>query len=301
MVRATERGGAKKRRRAPSETTVGYTLLAPSLIGIGLFLVLPVFVVLWLSLYQWDLVSPAVFVGFDNYSEILTDPEVGNSFAVTALFTVIVIPVQTGLGLGLALLLNRGLPGSAMFRVLYVVPWICAPLALGVVWKWIFDPSDGVLNALIGTRVEWLSSTTLALPSVAAVSVWSQVGYVALFFLAGLNAIPDHIYEAARLDGAGPVRMFRSITLPLLRPTTFFVLVTGVISSFQVFDTIYAMTKGGPDGHTDVIAARIYREAFESFRLGRASALAVVLLVLLVAVTVAQQLYFRRRITYEMG
>jgi multiple sugar transport system permease protein len=136
---------------------------------------------------------------------------------------------------------------------------------------------------------------------VATVTIWSQVGYVTLFFLAGLNAIPPELYEAARIDGADGWQTFWRITLPLLRPTTFFVLVTGIISSFQVFDTVYAMTGGGPAGRTDVIAARIYHEAFEAFRLGRAAAIAVVLFVLLVAVTLGQQLYFRRRITYDLS
>ncbi|MET9020763.1 sugar ABC transporter permease [Actinopolymorpha sp. NPDC004070] len=283
------------------DARTGYALLAPSLFGVGIFLILPVFVVLALSLSQWNLISPAKWVGLANFRDILTDPKVGNSVLVTAFFVLIVIPVQTVLGLVAALLLNRRLPGSSIFRVVYVIPWICAPLALGVVWRWIFDPSDGALNALTGHRVEWLSSPVLALPAVASVTVWSQVGYVTLFFLAGLNAIPEQIYEAARIDGAGPRQVFWRITLPLLRPTTFFILVTGVISSFQVFDTVYAMTKGGPAGHTDVIASRIYYEAFEAFRLGRAAALAVLLFVLLVAVTVGQQLYFRRRITYDLS
>lgn len=288
-------------RLARREARTGYLLLAPSLLGVGVFLILPVFVVLALSLQQWDLISPARWVGLANFRDILTDPNVGNSVLVTAFFVAIVIPVQTALGLATALLLDRRLPGSQVFRVIYVIPWICAPLALGVVWRWIFDPSDGALNALIGQRVEWLSSPTLALPAVAAVAVWSQVGYVTLFFLAGLNAIPEQLYEAARIDGAGQRQVFWQITVPLLRPTTFFVLVTGVISSFQVFDTVYAMTRGGPAGRTDVIAARIYFEAFEAFRLGRAAALAVLLFVLLVVVTVAQQLYFRRRITYDLS
>ncbi|WP_020579017.1 carbohydrate ABC transporter permease [Actinopolymorpha alba] len=288
-------------RLARREARTGYLLLAPSLLGVGLFLILPVFVVLSLSLQQWNLISPARWVGLDNFRSILSDPDVRNSVLVTSLFVLIVIPVQTVLGLAAALLLNRRLPGSNLFRVVYVIPWICAPLTLGVVWRWIFDPSDGALNALLGQRIEWLSSTTLALPAVAAVAVWSQVGYVTLFFLAGLNAIPAELYEAARMDGADGRRVFWHLTLPLLRPTTFFVLVTGVISSFQVFDTVYAMTRGGPAGRTDVIAARIYHEAFEAFRLGRAAALAVLLFVLLVVVTLAQQLYFRRRITYDLS
>ncbi|MGO1317227.1 MAG: carbohydrate ABC transporter permease, partial [Cellulomonadaceae bacterium] len=180
-------------------------------------------------------------------------------------------------------------------------PWVCAPLALGVVWKWIFAPTDGALNALLGRRVEWLSDLALALPAVATVGVWSTVGYVSLFYLVGLTNVPGEVQDAARVDGAGESQVFRYITWPLLRPTTFFVLVTGVISSFQVFDTVYAMTGGGPGvpGRTDVIAARIYSDAFDKLAMGRAAALSVILFVVLVTATVAQQLYFRRRITYD--
>jgi multiple sugar transport system permease protein len=289
--------GAKLRRR---EAITGYALLAPSLFGVAAFLVLPIFVVIWLAFQDWDLLAPLEFVGFDNFSSVLTDAEFGRSLLVTLLFVLLVIPVQTGLGLFAASLLTRGLPGSAILRTIYVLPWICAPLALGVVWKWIFAPTDGALNALLGFRVEWLSNPDLALPAVAAVTIWSQVGYVTLFFMAGLTAIPEMFLEAARIDGASPWQTFWRIKVPLLRPTTFFVLVTGIISSFQVFDTVYALTpNGGPQGSTDVIAARIYYEAFDSFNLGRASVMALVLLVLLVSVTLVQQLYFRKRITYE--
>jgi multiple sugar transport system permease protein len=289
--------GAKLRRR---EAITGYALLAPSLFGVAAFLVLPIFVVIWLAFQDWDLLAPLEFVGFDNFSSVLTDAEFGRSLLVTLLFVLLVIPVQTGLGLFAASLLTRGLPGSAILRTIYVLPWICAPLALGVVWKWIFAPTDGALNALLGFRVEWLSNPDLALPAVAAVTIWSQVGYVTLFFMAGLTAIPEMFLEAARIDGASPWQTFWRIKVPLLRPTTFFVLVTGIISSFQVFDTVYALTpNGGQQGSTDVIAARIYYEAFDSFNLGRASVMALVLLVLLVSVTLVQQLYFRKRITYE--
>jgi multiple sugar transport system permease protein len=289
--------GATLRRR---EAVTAYALLAPSLFGVVAFLVLPIFVVLWLAFQDWDLLAPLQFVGLANFSSVLTDAQFGRSLLVTLLFVLLVIPVQTGLGLFAASLLTRGLPGSTILRTIYVLPWICAPLALGVVWKWIFAPTDGALNALLGFRVEWLSNPDLALPAVAAVTIWSQVGYVTLFFLAGLTSIPDMFLEAARIDGASPWQIFWRIKVPLLRPTTFFVLVTGIISSFQVFDTVYALTpNGGPQGSTDVIAARIYYEAFDSFDLGRASVMALVLLVILVGVTLLQQLYFRKRITYE--
>lgn len=264
------------------------------------FLLLPVLVVVWLSFQTWDLIGPITFAGFDNYRSVLTDGVFGNSLLVTLVFVVLVVPIQTVLGLAAATFLTRRLPGSAWFRTIYVLPWICAPLALGVVWKWILAPTDGALNTLLGQRIEWLSDPGLALPSVAAVVIWTNVGYVTLFFLAGLLNIPEHILEAARIDGAGPVALFWQMKLPLLRPTMFFVLVTTVVSAFQTFDQVYALTQGGPARTTDVVAARIYYEAFQAFDLGRASVMAVILLMILVAITVAQQLYFRRRVTYEM-
>lgn len=295
----TQRSRSRALRRRDAVT--GYALLAPSLFGVACFLVLPVLVVVWLSFQSWDLIHPLRFAGLANYASVLTDPVFGNALLVTAVFVVIVIPVQTALGLFGASLLTRGLPGSAVLRTIYALPWICAPLALGVVWKWIFAPTGGALNALLGARVEWLTDPVLALPAAAAVVIWTNVGYVTLFFLAGLLNIPNHIVEAARIDGAGPVALFWRIKLPLLRPTMFFVLVTSVIATFQLFDQIYALTGGGPEHRTDVVANRIYTEAFQSFDLGRASVMAVVLLVLLVAITVGQQLYFRRRTTYDLG
>ena len=289
-------------RLARREAGIGYLLLTPSLFGILAFLVFPILVVIWLSLNSWDLLSPAKYIGLRNFSTVFADPAFLRSLLVTGLFVLMVIPVQTALGLLAAVLLSRGLPGSALLRVVYVIPWICAPLALGVVWKWIFAPTGGALNAVLGTRTEWLSDPVLALPAVATVSIWSQVGYVALFFTAGLAAIPDQVTDAARIDGANAWQVFWQVKLPLLRPTMFFVLVTGIISSFQAFDSIYALTpNGGPQGSTDVIATRIYGEAFQTFNLGRASVMALVLFVVLVAVTLAQQFYFRKRITYDLS
>jgi multiple sugar transport system permease protein len=287
---------------ARREAGIGYLLLAPSLFGILAFLVLPILVVIWLSLNSWDLLSPARYVGLDNFAHVFADRAFLRSLGVTLLFVLLVIPVQTALGLFAATLLSRGLPGSAFLRVIYVIPWICAPLALGVVWKWIFAPTGGALNAVLGANTAWLSDPVLALPAVAAVSIWSQVGYVTLFFMAGLAAVPDQLLDAARIDGANAWQTFWQVKLPLLRPTMFFVLVTGVISSFQAFDTIYALTpNGGPQGSTDVIATRIYAEAFQTFNLGRASVMALVLFAVLVLVTLAQQFYFRKRITYDLS
>jgi multiple sugar transport system permease protein len=291
------------RRRALRRAAVGYGLLAPSLVGVGLFLIVPVLVAIAVSFESWNIISPPKWLGPGNYVSVFSDPDIWHSFLVTAQYTLLVIPTQTVLGLGLAVLLARRLPGTPVFRVIFALPWICAPLTLGVVWKWVFAPTGGALNAVLGTRIPWLSDFGLALPAVSFVSVWTQVGYVALFYLAGLSGVPQDIQDAARVDGAGEIGVFWRITMPLLRPTTFFVLATSIISSFQVFDTVYAMTGGGPGapGRTDVIAHRIYNLAFEQLNLGKASALSVLLMIGLIVVTVVQQLYFRRRITYDLA
>jgi multiple sugar transport system permease protein len=279
---------------------VGYALLAPSLFGVVTFLLLPMLVVGWLSVHRWDLLGPVQYVGLDNWRSVLTDPSFATSLVVTALFIVIVVPTQSLLGLAAAAMLARSLPGSGFFRTLYVLPWICSPLAIAVLWRWILAPTDGAVSTLLGERIEWLTDPDLALPVVSAVTIWTNVGYVTLFFLAGILAIPTDIQDAARTDGANAWQRFRRITLPMLRPTLFFVLVTGVISAAQVFDTVYALTAGGPQGRTDLIAHRIYAEAFGAAAVGRAAVMAAVLFILLVGATVAQQSYFRRRITYDV-
>ncbi|RDH79888.1 sugar ABC transporter permease [Mycolicibacterium moriokaense] len=281
-------------------TAVGYALLAPSLFGVVTFLLLPMLVVAWLSMHRWDLLGPIRYVGLDNWISVLSDPSFATSLLVTALFIAIVVPTQSVLGLGAAAMLARGLPGSGFFRTLYVLPWICAPLAIAVLWRWILAPTDGAVSTLLGHRIEWLTDPDLALPVVSAVTIWTNVGYVTLFFLAGILAIPADIHDAARTDGANAWQRFRRITLPMLRPTMFFVLVTGVISAAQVFDTVYALTGGGPQGRTDLIAHRIYDEAFGAAAVGRAAVMAAVLFVLLIGVTLLQHLYFRRRITYDV-
>lgn len=280
---------------------IGWLLIAPSLIGVTAFLILPVILAFVISLFNWDLLGTRQFVGLDNYTTLISGGTLTNSLLVTAIFTLISVPVSLALGLALATQLVRALPGSAIVRVIVVIPWVCAPLALGVVWKWIFQPSVGALNQVLGVRIEWLTDPQLALPAVAFVAIWQNVGYISLFFQAGLGKIPTSIYEAARLDGAGSWQQMWHMTIPLLRPTTFFLAVTQVVASFQVFDMVFALTGGGPQRRTEVIASLIYNEAFEASRLGRASAVAVILFVILVVITLIQQRYFSRRITYDMS
>lgn len=287
-------------RSQPRSSVLAYGLLAPSLFGVVTFLLLPILVVVWLSLYRWDLLGPLRFVGLANWRSVLTDSGFGNSLIVTAIFVAIVVPTQTVLGLAVASMLARLLPGTGFFRTVFVLPWICAPLAIAVLWRWILAPTDGAVATLLGHSIEWLSDPTFALPLVSAVVVWMNVGYNSLLFLAGLLAIPNDIHAAARTDGANAWQRFWRITLPMLRPTMFFVLVTGIVSTAQVFDTVYALTDGGPGGSTDLVAHRIYAEAFGSAAIGRASVMAVVLFVILVGITIVQHLYFRRRITYDL-
>lgn len=286
--------------RMTRSTSLGYALLAPSLFGVVAFLLLPMLVVVWLSLHRWDLLGPISYVGAENWRSVLTDPVFGNSLVVTVLFVALVVPLQTLLGLAVAVLLARELPGSGVFRTLYVLPWICAPLAIAVLWRWILSPTDGAVSTLLQHRIEWLTDPGLALPVTSAVVVWTNVGYVALFFLAGILAIPTQVLSAARIDGANGWQRFWRVTVPMLRPTLFFVLVTGVVSAAQVFDIVYALTGGGPSGRTDLIAHRIYDEAFGAAAIGRAAVMALVLFAVLVGVTVVQQLSLGRRVSYDL-
>ncbi|HPY23062.1 MAG TPA: sugar ABC transporter permease [Mycobacterium sp.] len=279
---------------------LGYGLLAPSLFGVACFLLLPMLVVVWLSLHRWDLLGPISFAGLDNWRSVLTDPDFANALLVTCAFIAIVVPVQILLGLAAATLLTRGLPGTGLFRALYVIPWICSPLAVAVLWRWILAPTDGAVSTILGSRIEWLTDPALALPVVSAVTVWTNVGYVALFFVAGILAIPPQVQAAASIDGATSWQRLWRITLPMLRPTFFFVSVTGIVSAAQVFDTVYALTGGGPSGRTDLVAHRIYAEAFGAAAIGRAAVMALVLFAILVGVTLLQHVYFRKRSTYEI-
>lgn len=300
------RGGTRAvlRRRQRQETRTAYFMLLPSLVGVGLFLIVPFVLVFVISLTDWRLVNTPSFVGLENYEYLFAGDSFTNSLVVTAIFTAMALPTAIVLGLLIALGLNRQLPGSGFLQLLFVLPWVCAPLTLGVVWRWLLDPSNGLINSLIGHRVEWMSNTSLALPTVAFVYVWQNVGYISLFFLAGLQGIPQAVIEAAKLDGAGPVRLVVKMYLPMLRPTTFFVLVTTFISSFQAFDLVYGLTEqkpGYPGGTTDLIAAHIYQTAFDGGnRVGRASAMAVILLAIVLLITLIQQRYFAKRTVYEL-
>jgi ABC-type sugar transport system permease subunit len=294
-------GDTERRRRIRT----AFTFLAPSLVGVVLFLVIPVILVIILSLAQWNLLTPIKWVGFSNYANIFRFDGFGHSLIVTAYYVLLNIPVQTVVALGLALLLNNKLRGSAFVRVVAVLPFLATPVAMSVVWTWFFDPTNGIVNQLLAhvgiTGPAWLSDSATAMPIVAFANIWQYAGYNMLFFLAGLQGIPPSLYEAASIDGAGKIAQFRRVTLPLLRPALLFVLVTGVIGSFQVFDTAFVLTDGGPGNATTVANLNIYNTAFQGFRIGEASAMSVILFLIILIVTVAQFTYFNRRTTYEIA
>ena len=191
-----------KRASRTRHALVGYAFLSPALIGVLIFMVVPIGVIMWVSLYRWDLIGDTRYVGLANVTNVLSDPAFLSSLRTTILFVLLVVPIQIILGLLLANLLTKGVRGTVVYRTLIVIPWIAPPLALGVVWSWIFAPTGGLLSALAGTRLEILVSPTWALPAAAFVVVWSNVGYTALFFIAGLLAIPRELTEAATVDGA---------------------------------------------------------------------------------------------------
>jgi multiple sugar transport system permease protein/sn-glycerol 3-phosphate transport system permease protein len=279
--------------------------LVPSLAGVLLFLLIPVVIVLVLSFIQWNFLTPPRWVGLANFSSMVRDDHVFHALLISAYYVLWNIPLQTVLALALAMLLVRKMPAMGVFRALYVLPYMSTPVAMAVVWSWMFNAQNGLINHLLSLAglhgPDWLGNTSTALPVVAMVNIWQYAGYNMLFFLAGLLAIPPQLYESASIDGASALRRFTRITLPLLNSTMLFVLVTDVIGSFQIFDTVYVMTQGGPGNATDVINYQIYETAFQNFDVGSAAAMSLVLFAVILIVTVVQFRFFRSRITYEIA
>lgn len=297
-------GNGRWRRRARQLATA-LPFVAPSLAGVVLFLLAPVVIVVLLSFVKWNFLQPPRWAGVSNFVTMVHDDHVFHALTVSAFYVLWNIPIQTAIALGLAMLLNRRLPGMGVFRALYVLPYMSTPVAMAVVWGWLFDTQNGLINHLllvVGVHgPNWLGGQATALPAIAMISTWQYAGYNMLFFLAGLQTIPPHLYEAASIDGASAASKFRRITLPLLNPTMLFVLVTDVIGSFQVFDQVYVLTQGGPGSATTVINYQIYTSGFQNFDVGSASAMSVLLFGVICVVTVAQFRFFRSRTTYEVS
>ncbi len=312
-VRETARGARTARKAlvlsgprlaVPSEWIVGYLCVLPALIVIGIFALFPVFYSLGLSLYKWDLVAPqATFVGLRNFETLFTSNEFRRVLRNTLFFSVGSVGLIVLCSLSLALLLDVKLRGIAFFRALFFIPYLTPMVAVAALWMFMYDPQRGLVNAALGLvglpGPGWLQSTTWSLPALILVKTWKVVGYYTVLFLAGLQSIPQEVHEAARVDGASGWQRVRHITLPLLSPMTLFVVVIAVIGSFQDFDQVFVMTRGGPVDSTNVLVYYLYEQAFQNYRVGLGSAVAVLLLALLLCFTVVQLQLSRRWVHYQ--
>ena len=266
-----------------------YAFVAPAMLIFVVFSLVPVICALCLSFTNYDVFTRLDWIGAQNYQDIADDELFWRALWNTIQYVVYSIPLSMGSGLGLALLLNRNISGLGLYRTVYYVPVVTSMVAVAMIWIQLFDPLYGVIsNALeaVGIQgIDWLGDPNLAMPSVIAVSVWKVVGWNMLIYLAGLQGIPQHLNEAAAIDGANHWQTLAHVTLPLLQPTTFFIFVTSLIGAFQVFDVVYVMTGGGPANATTTLVQHIYNSAFKAFDMGYAAALSFVLFGIIMLVT----------------
>ena len=282
-----------------NEVVLAYFLIFPSVVGFTIFLAIPAVRAFIISFYEWNLLTPATYTGFGNYETIFSDGRFVDSLRITLQYVIWNIPLQTILAVLIAVLLERFSVGvSSLLRGIVILPWLMPNVVVALLWLWILDPSVGIMNVVLKTfgiaAQPFLGSTEQVIPSIALINIWRHVGYTSILIYAGLKTIPRSLYEAAQIDGAGWSAQFFRITIPLLRPVLVFVLVTTVIGSFQVFDTIAITTSGGPAGASRTIIYYIYDQVFNRrINMGTATAASVVLFSILVTVTLIQMRYLR--------
>lgn len=278
-----------------------YLFLLPTALLLTVFVLIPLVHSGLISLQKWNVLSGEVaWVGPKNYAVVFADPLFWTALRNTVYYTLSVVPLAMACGLALALLLNTAVPLRGFLRSAYFFPTVCSTVVISLVWRFLFTPANGAVSTLLAALgvhnlPNWLGDRHWAMPMVILVSVWKSLGYTMVIFLAGLQGIPAYVYEAARIDGADKRQLFRHITLPLLRPTTVFITIVLVIDSFKVFDQVYVMTEGGPAYATMTIVQYIYRAAFQISDMGRASAAAWALFLIILAVTVLQYRYTQLR------
>ena len=285
---------AAHRAPVPRRSTVraaekrwGLQLAAPATLHTLLWIGVPIVVAVVLSFTAYDIIHPPEFAGLENYATIFTDGLFWRSVWHNVLIAAIGIPISMLLALVFATLLNRALPGRGVFRVMVFLPHITATVAVAMIWLWIYNPSEnGLMNIILGVigigPLPFLTDPDLALGAVILVTIWQGIGLKMLIYLAALQGVDGQLYEAADIDGANFVQKFHRITVPMLRPATFFILITSLIANFQTFDLIYILTEGGPANSTSVVTYRIYQTAFQEFRVGLANAQSVILLLILI-------------------
>lgn len=299
-VRPT-RSGRRSLRRLRYALTV-LLFLAPSAVPLVLFTFVPMVRAFWTSLHQWNLLSAMKWVGLGNYTHLLQDADTHRTFLNTLYYIVGYLPLVYVGGLALALALNAAIPARNFLRGLYFLPVVTSWIVVALIWRWLLNPEVGVVNYLLSlvgiAGPGWWTDPSWAMPSIILASAWKDLGFVMIILLAGLQGIPQDLYEAARTDGAGWWARLRYITLPMLSPTTFFVVVISLINGFQVFDQVYAMTGGGPAGASTVVVQQVYDLTFRYNQAGMASALSWLLFLLVLAVTVVQMVGQRRWVNY---
>lgn len=287
-----------------SKKKIIITFLLPSLLGLLVFKVGAMLYSLYISFTEWNLFGDPEFVGLKNYIEIFHDDRFYEALKNTILFIVGYLPIVVVLSLGIAILLNSKVKGVNVFRGLFFLPVITSWVAVSMIWKGLLNPEFGVINSIIealaGTGPAWLQNPSFVIPAVIMVSVWKDVGFLSIIFLGGLQGISQEYYEASRIDGANKWHQFKSITLPLLSPTTFYALIITIINSFQVFDQIWIMTSGEPTADlVPVMVTEIYKNSFQYQKMGYATALSWILFLIIIAVTIFQNVMQKKWVYYE--
>jgi multiple sugar transport system permease protein len=287
--RTSGRGGAPRERYSKEELLTAGLFLLPALTVLGVFVIYPIISAGYISLTSWNGFSPVKdFIGFDNYVRLSQDPEFWNSLLVTCIYAVGVSVLSVASGLVVALLLDAPLRGRGFYRGIYFLPAVTSSVAAAIVWRYMLDPSgfvNTVLEQVGVTGPDWLQDRWLALGALTLLTVWKNVGFNAILYLTALQALPVGVFEAAQMDGANFVQRLRYMTVPLLRPMTFFVVVQALITCFQAFDLVYVLTGGGPQGGTEVLGMIMYRQAFRLSDFGYGTAIAFVTLFLVLGVT----------------
>ena len=274
-----------------------YLFLVPDVVGLLLFVIGPMLLAFVISFTDWRLVGQPEFVGFRNYEIILRDPKFADSLGRTAIYTLGFVPAVYTISLGMAVLLTRPIRGNFFFRTIYFMPVAMSMVIAGVIWRFMFDPGSGLINELLSAvglpTSQWAGSVDTAMLTVLIVAVWKSVGYFMIILLAGIQDIPSDYIEAAQIDGANNWQIFQRIIVPLLRPTSFFVIVILSINALQAFDQIYVMTRGGPAQSTYTLVMYIYDKAFREWNFGYSGAMSIVLFVMIFILTIIQVRYFR--------
>lgn len=301
--RARRRGALARPGLVGWDYLTGYSFLLPALAGLVLFSIIPLFYALFISLQRWDAFRGSLgFVGLDNYQTLAGDPTFWRALRNTASYALWQVPLQCGLALGLALLIQRPLRGIGLFRAAYYLPVVISMVVASALWRIILDSESGLVNSVLAAaglpRQPFLLSPSLTLPTLAVALTWKWVGFSMMVFLAGLQAIPRDYYEAAEIDGAGPWQRFWHITLPLLRRPGAFVVVTTSVNAFKLFTPIYIITQGGPRESTTTIVFEVFQNAFRWNRLDLASAMGFVLLFALLLLTAIQLGWLRSSVEY---